>query len=152
MEARLSDPAPPSPPRGGQADVRHGPGPKAVQSDSTKKGTAPPPDKAATQPALREGESDGTGSGVLRRPGQPDRDVPLMSIQKDEPRVQVGPVTKETGVADVLLGSLGIVAVAVIGSLILGAVLGVVLVFVKHRLGWGGPDQDDKEHISLTDR
>jgi hypothetical protein len=152
VDARLSDPAPQSSPRGGQADVRPDPGPKAVQSDSTKKGSAPPPDKAATQPALREGENDGAGSGVLRRPGQPDRDVPLMSIQKDEPRVQVGPVTKETGVADVLLGSLGIVAVAVIGSLILGAVLGVILVYVKHRLGWGGPDKDADEHISLMDR
>jgi len=75
-----------------------------------------------------------------------------MSIQRDEDRVQVGPITKETGVADVLLGSMGIVAVAVIGSLLLGAVMGGILVFVKHRLGWGGPDKDDDEHITLTER
>jgi ABC-type cobalt transport system substrate-binding protein len=55
-------------------------------------------------------------------------------------------------VADVLVGSLGIVAVAVIGALVLGAVLGAVLVFFKHRLGWGGPDRDAEDHISLTDR
>ena len=89
---------------------------------------------------------------MLRAPGRPDREVPLMSIQKDEPRIEVGPITRETGVADVLLGSIGIVAVAVIGSLILGAVLGAVLVFVKHRLGWGGPDRDSEDHISLVDR
>lgn len=75
--------------------------------------------------------------------------MPLLSIRKDEPRVVVGPVTPETGVADVLLGSIGIVAVAVIGSLVLGAILGGVLVFLKHRLGWGGPDKDADDHISL---
>ena len=89
------------------------------------------------------------GAGTLHVPGEMPRDVPLMAIQKDEPRVQVGPVTRETGVPDILLGSLGIVAVAVIGSLILGAILGGVLVLVKHRLGWGGPDSDADEHISL---
>ena len=76
-----------------------------------------------------------------------------MSIRKDDaPRVEVGPVTPETGVADVLLGSIGIVAVAVIGSLILGALLGGLLVVLKHKLGWGGPDKDADDHISLVDR
>ena len=77
-----------------------------------------------------------------------------MSIQKDDAvqRVEVGPVTPGLGVPDVLLGSIGIVAVAVIGSLILGAVLGGLLVLVKHRLGWGGPEKDAEDHISLTER
>ena len=90
---------------------------------------------------------------MLRQPGELPRDVPLMSIQKAEPtqRVEVGPVTPGLGVPDVLLGSIGIVAVAVIGSLILGAVLGGVLVLVKHRLGWGGPDKDAERHISVSD-
>ena len=86
---------------------------------------------------------------MLRVPGQAPRDVPLMAIQKDEPRVQVGPITPETGVADILLGSLGLVAVVVIASLILGVLVGGLLVFLKHRLGWGGPDKDAQEHISL---
>ena len=112
----------------------------------------PPSDPAAppqdpTSPTVAPGEPAGTGT--LRRPGEAPRDVPLMSIRKDEPRVQVGPVTPETGVADVLLGSVGIVAVAVIGALVLGAILGVVLVFLKHKLGWGGPDKDADEHITL---
>ena len=147
---RLSDPAPQSPPQSSQADARQGTAPTSAQPDPTKKATAPA-EQGATQPALPDGERGEAGTGVLRRPGERDRDVPLMSIQKDEPRLQVGPVTKETGVADVLLGSLGIVAVAVIGSLILGAVLGAVLVFVKHRLGWGGPDKDSEDHISLRE-
>ena len=150
MDVRLPDPAPQSLPQRSQADARQGSAPKPAQPDPTKKATAPA-EQGATPPALPEGERGKAGTGVLRRPGERDRDVPLMSIQKDEPRVQVGPVTKETGVADVLLGSLGIVAVAVIGSLILGAVLGAVLVFVKHRLGWGGPDKDSEDHISLRE-
>jgi hypothetical protein len=74
-----------------------------------------------------------------------------MKIQKDrdEPRVEVGPITPETGVADVLLGSIGLVAVIVLASLVLGAIVGGVLVFLKHRLGWGGPDKDAEEHLSL---
>lgn len=78
-----------------------------------------------------------------------------MSIQRKDaeaPRVEVGPVTRGLGVPDVLLGSIGIVAVAVLGSLLLGAVLGGVLVLVKHRLGWGGPDKDAERHVSVTDR
>jgi hypothetical protein len=76
-----------------------------------------------------------------------------MSIRTDEPtgaRVEVGPITPSTGVADVLLGSIGIVVVAVVGSVLLGAVLGGVLVLVKHRLGWGGPDKDAENHLTLT--
>ncbi|BCS33599.1 hypothetical protein TBR22_A28260 [Luteitalea sp. TBR-22] len=129
------------------------------QAPTTSPATpATPATPAATQesvPPPRETASPtGTpaGKGTLRRPGEAPRDVPLMSIQKDEVRVQVGPVTQGTGVADVLLGSLGIVAVAVIAALVLGALLGAVLVFVKHRLGWGGPERDAEDHISLTDR
>lgn len=109
-------------------------------------------EKSATAPALPPGKPAGTG--VLRQPGEGPRDVPLMSIQPAEPvqRVQVGPVTPGLGVPDVLLGSIGIVAVAVIGSLILGAALGGLLVLVKHRLGWGGPEKDAEDHISLTER
>jgi hypothetical protein len=95
------------------------------------------------------------GTGVLRSPGVPPRDVPLMSIQKDEPagtRVEVGPITPSTGVADVLMGSIGIVFIAVVGSVLLGVVLGGLLVLVKHRLGFGGPDKDAEQHISLTER
>lgn len=110
--------------------------------------TAPPNDP--TRPT--EIPAGPAGTGTLRQPGEAPRDVPLMSIRKDEPRVQVGPLSKDTGVADVLMGSLGIVAVAVIGALILGALLGALLVFVKHRLGWGGPDRDAEDHITLTDR
>ena len=108
--------------------------------------------KSATAPALSPGKPAGTG--VLQQPGEAPRDVPLMSIQPAEPvqRVEVGPVTPGLGVPDVLLGSIGIVAVAVIGSLILGAVLGGLLVLVKHRLGWGGPEKDAEDHISLTER
>jgi hypothetical protein len=109
-------------------------------------------DHPATQPAMPAGPP--AGKEILRQPGVPPRDVPLMSIRTDEPgqRVEVGPVTKGLGVPDVLIGSIGIVAVAVIGSLLLGAVLGGVLVLLKHRLGWGGPDKDAEDHITLTER
>jgi hypothetical protein len=118
----------------------------------------PPPREAgkehpATQPAMPSGPPAGTG--ILQAPGVPAQEVPLMSIQKDEPagtRVEVGPITPPKGVADVLMGSIGIVFVAVVASVLLGAVLGGVLVLVKHRLGWGGPDKDAEDHISLTDR
>ena len=52
------------------------------------------------------------GTGILRAPGVPPQEVPLMSIQKDAPagtRVEVGPITPAKGVADVLMGSIGIV-------------------------------------------
>ena len=49
------------------------------------------------------------------------------------------------------MGSIGIVFVAVVASVLLGAVLGGVLVLVKHRLGWGGPDKDAEHHISLQE-
>lgn len=73
-----------------------------------------------------------------------------MAIQKEPDRVPVPPVTKEVGVPDILLGSLGIVAVVVLGALVLGAVLGGILVLLKHRLGFGGPDHDREDHISIT--
>ena len=115
--------------------------------------TEPAKDNPATQPAMPPGPPAGTG--ILRAPGVPPQEVPLMSIRKEEPagtRVEVGPITPSTGVADVLMGSIGIVAVAIIGSVLLGAVLGGVLVLVKHRLGWGGPDKDAEQHLTLTDR
>lgn len=113
---------------------------------------APPPaaDEAGTPAPPPAGTPAGTG--VLRQPGEAPRDVPLMSIRKDDAvgeRVQVGPVTPGIGVPDVLMGSIGIVAVAVIGALILGVVLGGLLVLVKHRLGWGGPETDAEQHVSL---
>ena len=110
-------------------------------------------DHPAAQPAMPSGPPAGTG--VLRAPGVPAQEVPLMSIQKDEPagtRVEVGPITPPKGVADVLMGSIGIVFIAVVASVLLGAVLGGVLVLVKHRLGWGGPEKDAEQHISLTER
>jgi hypothetical protein len=144
--------------------IRRSPGEGGSQAPAQPKSDrppAPPPagetapdrkDHPATQPALPDGPPGETG--VLRQPGVPPRDVPLMSIRKDEPgqRVEVGPVTPGVGVPDVLIGSIGIVAVAVIGSLLLGALLGGVLVLLKHRLGWGGPEKDAEDHITLTER
>jgi hypothetical protein len=126
---------------------------KADPAKAQPRADEPAGDHPALQPALPPGEPAGTG--VLRVPGEAPRDVPLMSIQQDRPdqqRVEVGPITPETGVADVLLGSIGLVAVIVLASLILGAIVGGVLVFLKHRLGWGGPDKDADDHISLTER
>jgi hypothetical protein len=94
------------------------------------------------------------GTGILRAPGVPAQEVPLMSIQKDTAagtRVEVGPITPAKGVADVLMGSIGIVLGAVVASVLRGAVLGGVVVLVKHGLGWGGPEKDAEQHISLTD-
>ena len=31
-------------------------------------------------------------------------------------------------------------------------IVGSLLVFFKHRLGWGSPDKLEQEHITLTDR
>ena len=129
-----------------------------AQPTSKSRPQAPPPaeapkDHPATQPALPAGPPAGTGT--LHAPGEAPRDVPLMSIQPAQPetnRVQVGPVTPSTGVADVLMGSIGIVFIAVVVSALLGAMLGGLLVLVKHRLGWGGPDKDAEQHISLTER
>lgn len=74
-----------------------------------------------------------------------------MSIQqdRDEVRVEVGPISRETGVADVLLGSIGLVAVIVLAALVTGVIVGALVVFLKHRLGWGGPDKDAEDHISI---
>ena len=130
-----------------------------AQPTSDQLPPAPPPpaeaakETPATRPAMPSGPPAGTG--ILKQPGVPAQEVPLMSIRKDDPtgtRVQVGPVTPGVGVPDVLLGSIGIVAVAVIGSILLGAVLGGILVLLKHRLGWGGPDKDAEDHITLTER
>jgi len=78
------------------------------------------------------------------RPMPPE--VPLSSIVVED----IGPVTPDTGVADVLLGSIALVGAMLLGSLLLGAVVGVLLVYVKHRLGFGGPDTDREDHVSLS--
>lgn len=129
------------------------PGTPPVQPAGKDAPALPPPPRDPTAPTEVLPGSP-AGKGILRAPDGTPREVPLMSIRKDAPgdRVAVGPVTPDTGVADVLLGSLGIVAVAVIAALVLGAIMGAVLVFVKHRLGWGGPDRDEQDHISLTAR
>jgi len=119
--------------------------PSSPSRDTTK-------DHPATQPALPAGPPAGTGT--LHTPGEAPRDVPLMSIQPAQPdanRVEVGPITPAKGVADVLMGSISIVFVAVVASVLLGAVLGGILVLVKHRLGWGGPEKDAERHISVSD-
>lgn len=77
---------------------------------------------------------------------QVPRDVPLTSIVVED----VGPVTPETGVADVLLGSIALVGAMLLGSLVVGALVGAALVYVKHRLGYGGPDAERDEHITLA--
>lgn len=71
--------------------------------------------------------------------------VPLTSIAGEE----VGPPTPETGVADVLLGSIALVGALLLASLLLGGLVGAALVYVKHRLGYGGPDRDRDEHVRL---
>ena len=93
----------------------------AARQGTPAAGTQDPaaPQQPRDPTALTIAPDSPAGTGTLRRPGEAPRDVPLMSIRKDEPRVQVGPLTPDTGVADVLVGSLGIVAVAVIGALVL---------------------------------
>jgi hypothetical protein len=71
--------------------------------------------------------------------------VPLTTIVGEE----VGPPTPETGVADVLLGSIALVGALLLASLLLGGLVGAALVYVKHRLGYGGPDRDRAEHVAL---
>ncbi len=73
------------------------------------------------------------------------KDIPLTSIAVE----QVGPVTPETSVADVLLGSLALVAALIVASLLVGGLVGAVRVYVKHRLGFGGPEADREEHVAL---
>lgn len=74
-------------------------------------------------------------------------DVPLTSIVVED----VGPVTPDTGVADVLLGSVALVVALLLASLVIGGVVGAGLVYVKHKLGYGGPDADSREHVTLRD-
>ena len=134
---------------GSQASAQSGPASRQPAPPAAE----PSKDHPATQPALPAGPPAGTGT--LHAPGEVPRDVPLMSIQPAQPdvnRVEVGPITPAKGVADVLMGSIGIVFVAIVASVVLGAMLGGILVLVKHRLGWGGPDKDAEQHISLTDR
>ncbi|MBA2355277.1 MAG: hypothetical protein H0V80_11485 [Acidobacteria bacterium] len=104
----------------------------------------PPDQPTSNRPAPRDA-----------RPGStqmPAGDVPLIPIGPDETRTEIGPVTPETGVADVLLGAVGLVGVMLVASVILGTLLGGLLVFVKHRLGYGGPDRDAAEHVTLMQR
>ncbi len=72
-------------------------------------------------------------------------DVPLTSIAVED----VGPVTPDTGVADVLLGSIALVGALLLASLLVGGMVGAALVYVKHRLGYGGPDADSRQHVTL---
>ncbi len=86
-----------------------------------------------------------------RPPAGPDNeplpsDVPLSAIVVED----VGPVTPDTGVADVLLGSVALVGALIIASLVVGAVVGAALVYVKHKLGYGGPDADREQHVELA--
>lgn len=86
-----------------------------------------------------------------RPPAGPDTepvpsDVPLSAIVVED----VGPVTPDTGVADVLLGSVALVGALIIASLVVGAVVGAALVYVKHKLGYGGPEADREQHVELA--
>ena len=76
----------------------------------------------------------------------PPYDVPLTSISVEN----VGPPTPDTDVADVLLGSVALVGALLLASLTLGGVVGAALVYVKHRLGYGGPDAEAKAHVVLA--
>lgn len=87
------------------------------------------------------------------RPAPPDEDprplpsdVPLSSIVVED----VGPVTPETGVADVLLGSIALVGALLVASLVVGVLVGTALVYVKHKLGYGGPEADRAQHVELA--
>lgn len=106
----------------------------------------PPPRPTPTPPPLTIVSPAGPA------PQRPDdlppvpRDVPLTSIVVEE----VGPVTPDTGVADVLLGSIALVGALLLASLVVGGLVGAVLVYVKHRLGFGGPDADRDAHVSLA--
>lgn len=104
---------------------------------SPRRTESPPADPRKAQPAADQ---------------VPPRDVPLITIGKDEPRTGLGPVTPATGIGDVLLGAVGLVGAMLLASLILGAILGGLLVFFKHRLGFGGPDRDASDHVTLTER
>lgn len=80
------------------------------------------------------------------RPQPVPRDVPMTSIAVED----VGPVTPDTGVADVLLGSIALVGALIVASLLVGGLTGAVLVYVKHRLGFGGPQADLDQHVVLN--
>lgn len=74
------------------------------------------------------------------------RDVPLTSIVVED----IGPPTPETGVADVLLGSVALVGALLVASLLMGGLVGAAIVYIKHRLGYGGPEVDEREHVRLA--
>lgn len=77
------------------------------------------------------------------------RDVPLTSVVVEEPK-ELGPVTPETGVADVLLGSIALIAAILVAGLVLGLAGGALRVYILHTLGFGGPDVDEADHIRLA--
>ncbi len=80
-------------------------------------------------------------------PARPPRhDVPLSPIVIEE----VGPITPETGVGDILLGSIALVAAILVAGLLLGTLGGVLRVYIFHRLGYGGPDTHEADHIRLA--
>lgn len=100
---------------------------------------APPPTQAPSPPP---GDDAAARQDIV---GPLPKDVPLSSIAVE----QVGPVTPETSVADVLLGSIALVAALIVASLLVGGLVGAVRVYVKHRLGFGGPESDSEEHVGL---
>lgn len=106
---------------------------------------APTPTPTPGPPA-RPSQPAATAGPRLEEVPELPRDVPLTSLAIEE----VGPVTPDTGVADVLLGSIALVAAMLAASLVTGALVGALLVYVKHRLGFGGPDTDADAHVSLA--
>ena len=99
--------------------------------------------RTAQEPARRPPPTDKDQPPAKDRPL---RDVPLTPIVVEE----VGPVTPETGVGDVLLGAIGLVVVLILAALVLGAAGGALRVYILHRLGYGGPEVDEADHIRLA--
>ncbi len=59
----------------------------------------------------------------------------------------VGSPTREVGVVDILLSSLGITGLLLVGSLLLGLLLGALFIWFKHRVP-GNPLNGEPEHAS----
>jgi hypothetical protein len=97
---------------------------------------------AREQPPPRDGQPR-----IGASPGR--RDVPLTSIVADDPK-ELGPVTPQTGVADVLLGSIALIAAILVAGLVLGLAGGALRVYILHKLGFGGPEVDEADHIRLA--
>ncbi len=62
----------------------------------------------------------------------------------------VGAPTKEVGVVDILLSSLGIIGLILVGSLLLGLGLGALFIWFKHRVP-DNPFNGEPEKISHLD-